>query len=68
MEWTVVTVLIALVGFVAALVKPIVTLTRAITTLTVTVDELKADFEAHSQSTHASRAKMYERRTLIPTQ
>ena len=34
MEWTVVTVVIALVGLGAAIVKPIVSLTRSITSLT----------------------------------
>lgn len=54
MEWTVVTVIIALLGFVAAIVNPLTKLTRSITTLTVVVDRLKADVE--EQRLHASES------------
>ena len=37
MEWTTVTVIIALVGLGAAIIKPIVSLTRSITELTIQV-------------------------------
>ena len=40
MEWTVVGVIIALVGLGASVIKPVVTLTRSITELTVVVERL----------------------------
>ena len=55
MEWTVVTVLVALVGLGAAVVKPIVSLTRSITTLTVVVERVEKELasqERHSQESH----------------
>ena len=41
MEWTVVGVLIALVGLGASIIKPIVTLTQSITKLTVVVERIE---------------------------
>lgn len=55
MEWTTVTVLIALVGLGAAVIKPIVSLTQTITKLTVVVENLGSDLEnqrAHSRASH----------------
>lgn len=55
MEWVVVTVVIALVGFVATIVKPVVSLTRSITELTVVVKGLRSDMDdmrEHSRETH----------------
>lgn len=43
MEWTVVTVLIALIGLGGAIIKPVVSLTQSITKLTVIVDALQND-------------------------
>lgn len=54
MEWTVVTVLIALVGLLAALVKPIVSLTKSITKLTVVVERVQGDVE--TMTTHNTEA------------
>ena len=42
-EWGVVTVIIALVGFVAAVSKPLISLTRAITELTSVVKNLQEE-------------------------
>lgn len=63
MEWTVVTVLIALVGFGAAIIKPIVSLTRAITTLTVTVDNLQGDVEDIVTRNTESHARLWSKNT-----
>ena len=55
MEWTVVTVLVALVGLGAAIIKPIVSLTRSITTLTVVVERVEKELasqERHSPESH----------------
>lgn len=55
MEWTVVTVLIALVGLGAAIIKPVVSLTRSITSLTVVVERVERELveqEKHSTESH----------------
>lgn len=55
MEWTVVTVLIGLVGLGAAVVKPIVSLTRSITTLTVVVERVEKELASqirHNEDGH----------------
>ena len=55
MEWTVVGVLIALVGLGASIIKPIVTLTQSITKLTVVVERVERELAqqaAHSQESH----------------
>lgn len=55
MEWTVVTVVIALVGLGAAIVKPIVSLTRSITSLTVVVERVEKELASqarHSEQSH----------------
>lgn len=45
MEWTTVTVIIALVGLGAAVIKPIVSLTQSITKLTVVVERLERELD-----------------------
>lgn len=55
MEWTVVTVIIAIVGLLATVVKPIISLTQSITRLTTVVeqiDERLADQKEHSREAH----------------
>ena len=55
MEWTVVGVLIALVGLGASIIKPIVTLTQSITKLTVVVERVERELAqqaAHSRESH----------------
>ena len=55
MEWTIVTVIISLVGLGAAFIRPIVSLTRSITSLTVVVERVErelADQEKHSTESH----------------
>ena len=44
-EWGVVTVIIALFGFIVAVVKPIMSLTKSITSLTVEVTGLREDLK-----------------------
>ena len=55
MEWTTVTVIIALVGLGAAVIKPIVSLTQSITKLTVVVERLERELDEqgkHSREIH----------------
>ena len=59
-EWTVITVLVVMVGLVAAIVKPIVNLNSAITTNTVVIGQLTEalkDLNAANCADH----KEYER-------
>lgn len=49
MEWTTVTVIIALVGLGAAIIKPIVSLTRSITELTIQVKGLRTDMDKQTE-------------------
>lgn len=59
MEWTVVTVLIAVIGLVAAVTKPIVTLTRSITELTVVVKHLQGEMEALTVKNTESHRRLW---------
>lgn len=55
MEWTIVTVIIAIVGLLATVVKPVISLTQSITRLTTVVeqiDERLADQKEHSREAH----------------
>lgn len=60
MEWTTVSVIIALVGLGAAVVKPIVALTRSITELTVVVRDLRQDMEQMQEHSRQSHKKLWE--------
>ena len=60
MEWTAVTVLIALFGFVATLLKPIVSLTRSITSLTVVVERLEAELRNQEEHSREGRRRLWE--------
>ncbi len=59
MEWTTVTVIIALVGLAAAIVKPIVSLTQSITKLTVVVEGLCEDQEEQKQHTKECHQRIW---------
>ena len=61
MEWTTVTVIIALVGLGAAIIKPIVSLTRSITELTIQVKGLRTDMDKQ-------RAQPRDPQTLVGPQ
>ena len=60
MEWTTVTVIISLVGLVAALANPLTRLTRSITTLTVVVDRLQTDMEEQREHSRQSHQRIWE--------
>lgn len=60
MEWTTVTVIISLVGLVAALANPLTRLTRSITTLTVVVDRLQSDMEEQREHSRQSHQRIWE--------
>ena len=60
-EWGVVGVLIALVTFGLAVVKPIVSLTRTITELTVVVRQLKTDMDAQKDDAQDAHRRLWER-------
>lgn len=50
MEWTVVTVLIAVVGLALTVGTPIVRLNQTITTLNVTLEQIKRDVERNAKA------------------
>lgn len=60
MEWTTVTVIIALVGLGAAIVKPVVSLTQSITKLTVVVDRLQRDIENVTQGNREDHKRIWK--------
>lgn len=58
-EWGVVTVIIALFGFIVAVVKPIMSLTKSITSLTVEVTGLREDLKQQKKDVHESFTKLW---------
>lgn len=60
MEWTTVTVIIALVGLGAAVIKPIVSLTQSITRLTVVVDRLERELDDQSEHSRESHKRLWD--------
>lgn len=60
MEWTTVTVIIALVGLGAAIIKPIVSLTQSITKLTVVVETLQEDMSGLTTKNSQGHARIWE--------
>lgn len=59
MEWTTVTVIIALVGLGAAVIKPIVSLTQSITKLTVVVERLERELDEQSEHSRESHRRLW---------
>lgn len=59
-EWGVVGVIIALVGLLAAIIKPVVRLTNSITELTVVVRAVQADMAAQKNSSHETHRRIWE--------
>lgn len=59
-EYTVVTVVIALVGLLVAVTTPIIRLNTTVTKLTVTVDHLARQVAELEDNNHASKAKLWE--------
>jgi len=60
MEWTTVTVIIALVGLGAAVIKPIVSLTQSITKLTVVVERLERELDEQSEHSRESHRRLWD--------
>ena len=60
MEWTVVTVLVALVGLLATVGAPIIKLNSNLTKLTVLLDTLKNDMEEQKKSTKENHRRLWD--------
>ena len=60
MEWTVVTVLIAVVGLGISIGAPLIKLNSTITTLTVTLENLKEDVATNAKAIEAGRQNAKE--------
>ena len=58
MEWTVVTVLVVLVGLIAAVVKPLLTLYTTITRLSAGVDALEKNLKAQNERYEESSTRL----------
>ena len=65
MEWTVVTVIIALVGLFMTVGKPIITLNGAITHLQDAIDELREDIKVLTGRTDSQEEKLQDHETRI---
>ena len=65
MEWTVVTVIIALVGLFMTVGKPIIALNRSITHLQDAIDELRADIRVLTGRTDNQEEKLQDHETRI---
>lgn len=63
MEWTAVTVIIALVGLGAAVIKPVVSLTQSITRLTVVVDVLQKNMDSMTGENTEAHHRIWEKNT-----
>lgn len=62
-EWTVVTVIIALVGLVAAVVKPVISLNSSITRLTAAVSSLETDIEGFAAKNNDAHVRLWKKNT-----
>lgn len=60
MEWTVITVLIAVVGLVGGIGAPLLKLNSTITTLTVALEHLKEDVAENARAIESSRQNAKE--------
>ena len=65
MEWTVVTVIIALVGLFMTVGKPIITLNGSITHLQDAIDELREDIKVLTGRTDNQEEKLEDHETRI---
>lgn len=65
MEWTVVTVIIALVGLFMTVGKPIITLNGSITHLQDAIDELREDVKVLTGRTDSQEEKLQDYETRI---
>ena len=60
MEWTTVTVIIALVGLIVTVTTPLIKLNNNITRLTVILDGIKAELEEQKKALSAQKAESRE--------
>lgn len=65
MEWTVVTVIIALVGLFMTVGKPVITLNSSITHLQDAIDELRGDIKVLTSRTDNQEEKLQDHETRI---
>ena len=65
MEWTVVTVIIALVGLFMTVGKPIITLNSSITHLQDAIDELREDIKVLTSRTDNQEERLQDHETRI---
>lgn len=65
MEWTVVTVIIALVGLFMTIGKPIITLNGSITHLQDAIEELREDIKVLTGRTDNQEEKLQDHETRI---
>lgn len=65
MEWTVVTVIIALVGLFMTVGKPIITLNSSITHLQDAIDELRGDIKVLTSRTDSQEERLQDHETRI---
>lgn len=65
MEWTVVTVIIALIGLFMTIGKPIITLDGSITHLQDAIDELREDIRVLTGRTDNQEEKLQDHETRI---
>lgn len=60
-EWTVVTVIVTLVGLGAAVIRPLINLNSVITRLTEVVKALESDFSSLSQKNSEAHGRLWEK-------
>lgn len=65
MEWTVVTVIIALVGLFMTVGKPVITLNSSITRLQDAINELREDIKVLTSRTDSQEEKLQDHETRI---
>lgn len=65
MEWTVVTVIIALVGLFMTVGKPVITLNSSITHLQDAIDELREDIKVLTGRTDSQEERLQDHETRI---
>ena len=65
MEWTVVTVIIALVGLFMTVGKPVITLNSSITHLQDAIDELRENIKVLTGRTDSQEEKLQDHETRI---
>jgi uncharacterized membrane protein (DUF106 family) len=65
MEWTVFTVITALVGLFMTVGKPVITLNSSITHLQDAIDELREDIRVLTNRTNCQEAKIQDHETRI---